>query len=173
MIRHNKENQIKIIAFCGIYGAFILLCLAFLKIQAIGNEGGYLQFADAFLFLGCLITTSYIYVISMSFVYVVGDLLNNAAIYAPITFFIKLISLFLMTFHQRKFFWYFIFLCISQALVLFGYFFYEIALYGISFAISSLYWNFLQVISAISIGSLLGYLLLKSNLTLIDDIWIK
>ena len=163
------RHRTKKITTCAIFSAIICIFTAYVAVPApvVGN----INVGDLFILCASWLLGPLYGAISGGVVACLADLISGFAIYAPATLIIKML-LAVVSYYafatmskitKFKPLSLLISSTLAELIMVFGYFFYESIIYGVTTAIASIPFNMIQGTVCLTLGTIVGYILLKSK----------
>lgn len=152
------NNKIKTISIAGLFTAIIALVTFIIKVPIPGTNSGYVNFGDSVIFLFSYLLPNPYIALAAGIGSGLTDMFAGAAIYIIPTFIIKSLMALVsgkLVYQQKDMKKIFVALLISGAIMVVGYFLYELILNGVAAASVSLLYNLMQYIANVIAGTLL------------------
>lgn len=159
-------QKTKKIVITSLFAALICVLTMFPRFPVPLTVGGYIHLGDALIIVSIYFIGIYA-VPAAAIGSALADILSGYFVYSPATFIIKALMA-LVAFYIYKIkgnnVSYFIAALFAEIIMVTGYFLFEICIYGISFALLSLPYNFVQAIGGIILGLVFYYITKKAKL---------
>ena len=146
------NQKLRSLTLSAIMASLVFVTTFFVHIPIPGTESGYLNVGDVVVYLAAVIPGGWYGIAASALGSVIADIASGSVIYAPATFLIKGLMTFItwVIVSKKKRTGSFLIGCILSGLIMvLGYFIYELAVFGIAYALVGIPYNLIQYVCGV------------------------